>query len=62
METNTPGNNKRINVENLKLAESIGNVRALLISILCDEFSSSNSTIGKIIKISISKIDANTFS
>lgn len=51
METNTPGNNKRINAENLKLAESIGNVRALLISILCDEFSSSNSTIGKIIKI-----------
>lgn len=33
----TPTNPKKINTENLQLAECIGDVRALLIQILCDE-------------------------
>lgn len=37
MDATTPTNPKKVNAENLQLAECIGNVRALLIQILCDE-------------------------
>lgn len=37
MDATTPTNPKKINTENLQLAECIGDVRALLIQILCDE-------------------------
>lgn len=37
MDATTPTNIKKVNAENLQLAECIGNVRALLIQILCDE-------------------------
>lgn len=36
----TPTNPKKVNTENLQLAECIGDVRALLIEILCDEIPS----------------------
>lgn len=41
MDSNTP-TNKRVNSENILLAECIGEVRALLMKILCDEVSSEN--------------------
>lgn len=37
MDATTPTNPKKINTENLQLAECIGDVRALLIQILCDD-------------------------
>lgn len=37
MEATTPTNPKKINTENLQLAECIGDVRALLIQMLCDD-------------------------
>lgn len=40
MDATTPTNPKKVNAENLQLAECIGNVRALLIQILCDEIPS----------------------
>lgn len=40
MEATTQSNPKKINTENLQLAECIGDVRALLIQILCDELPS----------------------
>lgn len=37
MDASTPTASRKINTENLQLAESIGDVRALLIQMLCDE-------------------------
>lgn len=37
MDATTPTNTKKINSENLQLAECIGDVRALLMQVLCDE-------------------------
>lgn len=37
MEATTPTNPKKVNTENLQLAECIGDVRALLIQMLCDD-------------------------
>lgn len=47
MDATTPTNPKKVNAENLQLAECIGNVRALLITILCDEIPSDIEIEGK---------------